>query len=89
MRPHLTNGRVHCMLWRDYQLRYTGNRCRGLACNRTLSRSAGGQTVAACQSGGGLLRIPIDERHVRSLNLGVSAGVGLFEALRQLDGPRS
>ena len=46
-----------------------------------------GQAVAACQAGGGLLRIPIDERHVRSLNLGVSAGVGLFEALRQLDGP--
>ncbi|KAK9825876.1 hypothetical protein WJX81_008379 [Elliptochloris bilobata] len=47
------------------------------------------EAVAACEAGGGLLRIPIDERHVRSLNLGVSAGVGLFEALRQLDGPHS
>lgn len=27
------------------------------------------------------------ERHVRSINLAVSVGVGVFEALRQLDGP--
>jgi len=31
-------------------------------------------------------RIPIVTREVRSLNLAVSAGVGLFEAVRQLDG---
>ncbi len=45
------------------------------------------QAVAACQASGGVRRIPIDERHVRSLNLSVAAGIGLFEALRQLDGP--
>ena len=33
-----------------------------------------------------VVRIPIITREVRSLNLAVSAGVGLFEAVRQLDG---
>jgi len=35
--------------------------------------------------GGGVVRIPISERHVRSLNLAVAAGIGVYEALRQLD----
>ena len=38
-------------------------------------------------SGGHVVRIPMVERHVRSINLAVSVGVGVFEALRQLDGP--
>ena len=33
-----------------------------------------------------MLKIPMQETHVRSLNLAVSAGVGLYEAIRQLDG---
>jgi tRNA (cytidine/uridine-2'-O-)-methyltransferase len=37
------------------------------------------------QSGGALVKIPLNQQHVRSLNLSVSVGVGLFEALRQLD----
>ena len=41
----------------------------------------------ACADSGGIRRIPIDETHVRSLNLAVSAGVGVYEALRQIDGP--
>jgi tRNA (cytidine/uridine-2'-O-)-methyltransferase len=36
-------------------------------------------------SGGSLVKIPINVTHVRSLNLAVSAGVGIFEALRQID----
>jgi hypothetical protein len=36
-------------------------------------------------SGGALVKIPIETTHVRSLNLAVSVGVGVFEALRQLD----
>ena len=39
------------------------------------------------QSGGQMLKIPMRETHVRSLNLAVSVGVGAFEAVRQLDGP--
>ena len=39
------------------------------------------------ESSGEVLRIPITETHVRSLNLAVSAGVALYEAMRQLDGP--
>ena len=39
-----------------------------------------------CARSGGLRRIPIDEQHVRSLNLAVSAGIGMYEALRQIDG---
>ncbi|GJP32676.1 hypothetical protein CLOM_g17278 [Closterium sp. NIES-68] len=35
---------------------------------------------------GGVARIPIDETYVRSLNLAVSAGVGVYEALRQIEG---
>ena len=31
------------------------------------------------------LRIPIVEEHVRSLNLAVSAGIGLYDAIRQID----
>jgi len=34
-----------------------------------------------------VVRVPIITHAVRSLNLAVSAGVGVFEALRQLDGP--
>lgn len=37
-------------------------------------------------SGGALVKIPIVQAHVRSLNLATCVGVGLFEALRQLDG---
>ena len=40
----------------------------------------------ACARSGGIRRIPIDEDHVRSLNLAVSAGVGVYEAIRQIDG---
>ena len=35
-------------------------------------------------TGGHQLKIPINETHVRSLNLAVSAGVGMYEAIRQL-----
>lgn len=35
--------------------------------------------------GGALVKIPIQHTHVRSINLAVCAGVGVFEALRQLD----
>jgi len=42
--------------------------------------------MEACKATGGVRRIPIDETHVRSLNLSVSAGIGVYEALRQLDG---
>eukprot|EP00897_Mesotaenium_endlicherianum_P010386 jgi/Mesen1/9376/ME000610S08677 len=44
--------------------------------------------IARCLSptqGGGLARIPINESFVRSLNLSVSVGIGLYEAIRQLD----
>ena len=40
--------------------------------------------MEACKATGGVRRIPIDETHVRSLNLSVSAGIGVYEALRQL-----
>ncbi len=35
-----------------------------------------------------LAYIPIIEKHVRSLNVAVAAGIGLYEAIRQLDGPQ-
>ena len=41
---------------------------------------------ATVASGGHIVRIPMVETHVRSLNLAVSVGVGVFEALRQRDG---
>ena len=41
---------------------------------------------AAAAARGAVVRLPIDAAHVRSLNLAVSAGVGVFEALRQVDG---
>lgn len=34
---------------------------------------------------GGTVRLPMNETYVRSLNLSVSAGIGVYEALRQLD----
>ena len=39
------------------------------------------------ESNGKVLKIPMTETHVRSLNLAVSAGIALYEAIRQLDGP--
>lgn len=41
---------------------------------------------AASAARGAIVTLPIDKTHVRSLNLAVSAGVGIYEALRQLDG---
>lgn len=41
----------------------------------------------AVQSGGGLVKIPMNNyKYVRSLNLATSVGIGMFEAIRQLDG---
>ena len=34
-----------------------------------------------------MVKIPMRQKHVRSLNLSVSVGIGVFEAIRQLDGP--
>lgn len=39
------------------------------------------EVMAACDA---MLRIPMSEPHVRSLNLSVSVAIGLFEARRQL-----
>jgi len=42
--------------------------------------------LAVC-SGGGLVKIPMNNyKYVRSLNLATSVGIGVFEAIRQLDG---
>ena len=41
--------------------------------------------LSDCERRGATVRIPMSERHVRSLNLAVSVGVGLYEALRQLE----
>lgn len=41
-----------------------------------------------CRSGefaGGSVRFPMNDSYVRSLNLSVAAGIGVYEALRQLD----
>ena len=45
--------------------------------------------VGAISREGALVRIPMSERHVRSLNLSVSVGIGLFESLRQLEAQRT
>eukprot|EP01025_Chloroclados_australasicus_P066113 TRINITY_DN9045_c0_g1_i1.p1 TRINITY_DN9045_c0_g1~~TRINITY_DN9045_c0_g1_i1.p1 ORF type:complete len:238 (-),score=32.40 TRINITY_DN9045_c0_g1_i1:258-971(-) len=39
----------------------------------------------AAKQHGEILRIPMIERYVRSLNLAVSQGIGLYEAMRQID----
>ncbi|KAK9814364.1 hypothetical protein WJX72_004582 [[Myrmecia] bisecta] len=44
---------------------------------------------ASVESGGFMVQIPMIETHVRSLNLAVSAGIGTYEAIRQLDQPGS
>ena len=41
--------------------------------------------AAAVDTQGAVVKIPMIETHVRSLNLAVSVGVGLYEAIRQLD----
>jgi tRNA (cytidine/uridine-2'-O-)-methyltransferase len=46
---------------------------------------AGQAHQAAVVSGGGVVKIPMRQTHVRSLNLSVSVGVGVYEAIRQLD----
>ena len=38
-------------------------------------------------TGGSILKIPMKQTYVRSLNLSVSVGIGVYEAIRQLDGP--
>mmetsp|Transcript_36522 Transcript_36522/g.58660 ORF Transcript_36522/g.58660 Transcript_36522/m.58660 type:complete len:91 (+) Transcript_36522:882-1154(+) len=59
-----------------------------LLCNFNASSVVSSTELASRHyTQGGVRRIPIDEEHVRSLNLAVSAGVGMFEALRQIDGP--
>ena len=56
-------------------------------CHADVVFCSQGDAHDACADSGGIRRIPIDETHVRSLNLAVSAGVGVYEALRQIDGP--
>jgi tRNA (cytidine/uridine-2'-O-)-methyltransferase len=41
------------------------------------------EDVYAC--GGRMVKIPIVVRHVRSLNVSVAAGVGIYEALMQVE----
>lgn len=43
------------------------------------------KAASEAMGGGGVVRMPISEEHVRSLNLAVSVGVGVYEALRQID----
>ena len=43
------------------------------------------EAAGSAAGGGGVVRMPIREQHVRSLNLAVSVGIGLYEALRQVD----
>jgi tRNA(Leu) C34 or U34 (ribose-2'-O)-methylase TrmL len=50
-----------------------------------LPEAAHSACRASAETGGGLRRIPINETHVRSLNLSVAAGIGLYEAQRQTD----
>lgn len=45
-----------------------------------------GLPEAAHAASSAVVRLPIEQRHVRSLNLAVSVGVGAYEALRQVDG---
>ena len=42
--------------------------------------------VQAHAAASAVVRIPISQRFVRSLNLATSVGVGVYEAIRQLDG---
>lgn len=42
------------------------------------------EAAGEAAGGGGVVRMPIQEQHVRSLNLAVSVGIGLYEALRQV-----
>lgn len=50
-------------------------------------RSQATAAIAAEAQVSALVKIPMQQRHVRSLNLATSVGIGLYEALRQLDGP--
>ena len=45
------------------------------------------QAHTASETHGAVVKIPIDDTHVRSLNLTSSVGIGLYEAIRQLDPP--
>jgi tRNA (cytidine/uridine-2'-O-)-methyltransferase len=45
------------------------------------TRGLPAEVLSACDA---IVRIPISQTHVRSLNLSVSAAIGLFEARRQL-----
>lgn len=47
--------------------------------------SAALEQCSTGQYAGGTIRLPMSEAYVRSLNLSVSAGVAVYEALRQLD----
>ena len=40
----------------------------------------------AAAAAGAVVRLPASRAHVRSLNVAVTAGVGVYEALRQIDG---
>ena len=50
-------------------------------------RSQATAAIDADPKASALVKIPMQQRHVRSLNLATSVGIGLYEALRQLDGP--
>ena len=43
------------------------------------------EAATEATGGRGVVRIPVYKTHVRSLNLAVSVGIGVYEALRQTD----
>lgn len=45
------------------------------------------EAIAADSGNSALVKIPMQQKHVRSLNLATSVGIGVYEAMRQLDGP--
>jgi hypothetical protein len=57
-------------------------------CAATVHATAAAAHRDIISSGGALVKIPIVDTYVRSINQSVCVGVGIFEALRQLDGGR-
>lgn len=58
-----------------------------LLCSHYHCRTS--QAVEAVNKDAGnsaMVKIPMQQQHVRSLNLATSVGIGVYEALRQLDG---
>jgi tRNA(Leu) C34 or U34 (ribose-2'-O)-methylase TrmL len=87
-RPWCSSAHLAGLLFAGLTARASAGTCPHVGCLSTAAAACLPQAVSDISGspGGALVKLPMGQAHVRSLNLATCVGVGVFEALRQLDG---